>query len=325
MESANSDRGVPPFLRWAGSKRKLLSKLRPYWDRGSFQRYVEPFMGSACLFFELQPRRAILGDTNRPLVETFQAVARYPKAISQRLARLPRDEATYYKMRSLESDTLSYLDRAVRFVFLNRYCFNGIYRTNSRGEFNVPYGGDRTGNAPSEEAIVRCSKLLIGPVSRAYAGWQPDVDSRTTAIVGLGGERGVALGMIEHLEVTDAWVFQPIGTDGRFDIGATEANRELIERIGQSRVVPYEVMYPFDCFCSLEPLVFGAMATERVVLVPLGPKIFSVVALLVAELYWPNVPVWRASSDQDGAPLDREADGSLVWLQADFGCISMPK
>jgi DNA adenine methylase len=117
------------FLRWAGSKKRLISKLRPYWGEG-FRRYVEPFMGSAALFFALEPSEAVLSDINSALVETFCEVRDHPRAVYNRLLRLPLGEDAYYRIRQKDASQLSLLDRVARFVYLNRFCFNGLYRTN---------------------------------------------------------------------------------------------------------------------------------------------------------------------------------------------------
>lgn len=132
---------IKPFLRWAGSKRKLLTRLKPYWRPEHHRRYIEPFVGSACLFFELQPDRAILGDNNRELIATYRSVKASPKRIFNRLTRIRRDSETYYRWRDRDPTTDDAKTRALRFVYLNRNCFNGIYRTNRDGGFNVPFGG----------------------------------------------------------------------------------------------------------------------------------------------------------------------------------------
>lgn len=147
------------FLRWAGSKRKLLPKIQPYWQDG-FSRYVEPFMGSAALYFSLQPRRALLSDINDELVHAFLAVKNHPRAIHNRLQKLPLGSKSYYELRSLDPDSLSNLDRAARFIFLNRFCFNGLYRTNSSGKFNVPYSPTKTGVLPNLEKLKSISHRL---------------------------------------------------------------------------------------------------------------------------------------------------------------------
>jgi DNA adenine methylase len=150
----------PPLLRWAGSKRKLLPKLRTFWSK-DHRRYVEPFAGSACLFFALRPPRAILGDLNRELISTYIEVKYRPNAVLGELAKLPPwNREVYLRLRSLDTLGLGPLARAARFIYLNRFCFNGIYRTNLSGHFNVPYSGDRCGDLPSDEVFRLCSRRL---------------------------------------------------------------------------------------------------------------------------------------------------------------------
>jgi DNA adenine methylase len=148
-----------PFLRWAGSKRKQLALLSGFWSP-NFKRYVEPFMGSACLCFALQPRKAVLGDINLDLVNTFIAVRDHPRAVANRLAKLPLGERSYYSIRKVKSRDLTANDAAARFIYLNRFCFNGLYRTNRCGQFNVPYGGSGTGRLPDASQLRQIAKYL---------------------------------------------------------------------------------------------------------------------------------------------------------------------
>lgn len=147
-----------PFLRWAGSKRKQLSRLAPFWSQ-KHRRYIEPFVGSACLFFELAPAVAILGDINPELIETYRVVRDEPERLFKRLCRIRRNAVTYHRFRNLDPNSLDPETRALRFLYLNRNCFNGIYRTNLRGEFNVPMG-KRVGRYFSKEELLKCSALL---------------------------------------------------------------------------------------------------------------------------------------------------------------------
>ena len=151
-----------PFLRWAGSKRKQLSRLVRFWTK-SHLRYVEPFAGSACLFFELAPSRAVLGDSNSSLVEVYGVVRDEPNRVYDRLCRIRRDAETYYRWRKKRPDQLDIETRAVRFLYLNRNCFNGIYRINTKGEFNVPIGV-RQGAYFTRADLIRCSELLHNAV-----------------------------------------------------------------------------------------------------------------------------------------------------------------
>ena len=157
-EKPSADR--VPFLRWAGSKRKLLPVLKSFW-RKDHKRYVEPFAGSACLFFALNPPKAILGDVNGELISTFIEVKYRVHAVLESLHEIPQwNKREYYRLRSLDPRTLGPEERAARFIYLNRFCFNGIYRTNLRGDFNVPYSGDGCGAIPPDEVFTKCSRSL---------------------------------------------------------------------------------------------------------------------------------------------------------------------
>lgn len=145
-------------IRWAGSKRKILPKLREHYERAVLQgKYVEPFAGSAALFFELAPGSAVLGDSNRELIDALTYLRDAPEELYGEICGLPIDEETYYKVRS--GDVLNVTPEA-RFFYLNRLCFNGIYRTNKAGHFNVPYGGQRAGRIPALEKWISCADAL---------------------------------------------------------------------------------------------------------------------------------------------------------------------
>ena len=152
----------PPFLRWAGSKRKLLPKLRTFWTN-EYKRYVEPFAGSACLFFAINPARAILGDLNPELISTYVEVKYRLSAVLRELAKIPPwNKAKYLRLRALDPSSLNPEMRAARFIYLNRFCFNGIYRTNLNGQFNVPYSGDRCGAMLQNDVFKMCARRLRG-------------------------------------------------------------------------------------------------------------------------------------------------------------------
>jgi DNA adenine methylase len=148
---------ITPVLRWAGSKRRLLSQLAHALPEGA--RYYEPFAGSACLYFATRPRRAVLGDLNSDLIGFYRTLRHSPHAVARRLHGWRVDSATYYRVRALDPLELGASERAARFLYLNRLCFNGVYRTDRSGRFNVPYGR-RTGALPSTERLVRCASAL---------------------------------------------------------------------------------------------------------------------------------------------------------------------
>lgn len=147
------------FVRWAGSKRKILKFISRYWD-SSYNKYVEPFMGSASLFFCIRPQRAILGDINSELIDTFRAVQQHPEKVFDSLRPRPVRSKYYYALRAQDPCDLSEVSRAARFIYLNRFCFNGLYRTNLGGRFNVPYSGSKTGRKPTKGQLEGCARLL---------------------------------------------------------------------------------------------------------------------------------------------------------------------
>lgn len=128
-----------PLLRWAGSKKKLLPLLVSATPERR-NRYIEPFVGSAVLFMKLMDTRAILGDLNRDLIDTYDVVRMHPRAVWNRASKMNTDPEFYYELRSVGASLSNELDRAARFIYLNRYCFNGVYRTNRQGQFNVSRG-----------------------------------------------------------------------------------------------------------------------------------------------------------------------------------------
>ena len=156
-----------PFLRWAGSKRKQIPRLREFWN-ADYERYVEPFAGSACFFFSLCPRKALLADKNADLIETFELVRDAPGRVYDRVVAIPRTQERYYLERARKPAALTPIQRAVRFIYLNRNCFNGIYRTNRSGQFNVPFATSRAGVFVTREEFLEASKSLQRATLRAW-------------------------------------------------------------------------------------------------------------------------------------------------------------
>lgn len=149
---------VSPLLRWAGSKRQLLPTLVAN-APNAYGTYVEPFAGSACLFFALQPDQAVIGDFNSDLIEAYRVISDCPREVAQVLSEMPAEPAFYYALRARHAPSLSRIARAGRFLYLNRFSFNGVYRTNRQGMFNVPRG-KKTGSLPTAEALVAAAKVL---------------------------------------------------------------------------------------------------------------------------------------------------------------------
>lgn len=130
-----------PFLRWPGGKRWLFGEINKFVKDIKYQRYLEPFVGGGAIFFALQPKKAVLSDVNSDLVLTYNMVKNRVDDLIHELKQLPIDKDTYYSVRS--STPTEDLPRAVRFLYLNRTAFAGMYRVNKAGLFNVPYGEGR--------------------------------------------------------------------------------------------------------------------------------------------------------------------------------------
>jgi len=128
-----------PFLKWAGGKRWFVNQ---YIDTipVSFGRYIEPFLGSGALFFALQPRQAILSDLNGDLIDTFSAIRENWKEVVSVLRKYQTLHSNEFYYRARSSQPKSAHARAAKFIYLNRTCWNGLYRVNKRGQFNVPIG-----------------------------------------------------------------------------------------------------------------------------------------------------------------------------------------
>jgi DNA adenine methylase len=150
--------GPPPLFRWAGSKRKLLPELVKHVPP-FFTRYIEPFSGSACLFFALRPKVAILSDLNDELMHAYHVLRDHPTLLYRAVAEMPLSKRHYYALRKVLPPTLDSIARAARFTYLNRTCFNGVFRLNHDGLFNVPRG-KRPGAIPSHSQFLRCARVL---------------------------------------------------------------------------------------------------------------------------------------------------------------------
>lgn len=167
MSAGQADINVQPFLRWAGSKRQLVRRLKHFW-RTDYTRYVEPFAGSSALFFSIKPRNALLCDKNRELIEVYEVLRRHPTRLHRCVTAIPKCRENYYTIRAREAKKLSQFQRAARFLYLNRFCFNGLYRTNRQGQFNVPFAPNGTGGFPSAEQFRACARVLRRVTLRAW-------------------------------------------------------------------------------------------------------------------------------------------------------------
>ncbi len=158
---------IKPFLRWVGGKQNLVRQLARYVPpdiHSNGHTYFEPFLGAGSLFFHVRPRKATLSDANRHLIHCYRALRDHPERILRYLQTHARQtsEDYYYRVRdefNNRLDTLS-IAQATRFFYLNRACFNGIFRVNKQGQFNVPYGNKANLMIPSHQKMMEISRLL---------------------------------------------------------------------------------------------------------------------------------------------------------------------
>lgn len=146
-----------PFVRWAGSKRGLLTHILPHLPK-QYGRYFEPFLGSGALYFLLEPESAFINDSSPELVATYAAVRQDAGRVGERASQYPMEKTAYYRIR--ESRSSDPIERAAEFLFLNRACFNGLYRVNGSGKFNVPWGAPKTSFIVDTRNLVACGKQL---------------------------------------------------------------------------------------------------------------------------------------------------------------------
>lgn len=156
-KSTDEPSDIRPFLRWAGSKRRLLRHLIPFIPP-KINKYYEPFLGGGSMFFYLGPKRAEISDASLPLIETYRAVGEAPDEIIKFLRPLKPDQPTFNRLRRYAPRSRANV--GAQFIFLNKSCWNGLYRVNSNGIFNVPFGWPRSDNLIDEDNFRRCSIQL---------------------------------------------------------------------------------------------------------------------------------------------------------------------
>ena len=151
-----------PLLKWAGGKRSLvreITELLPG-DYGE-RRYHEPFFGGGAVFFSIKPRGGSINDINRRLMNFYRIVRDRPKELIEEARRYRYDEEEYYRLRNrFNSEGLNEVEEAALLLYLNKTAYNGLYRVNSRGEFNVPFGRYENPTIVNERSILRASRLL---------------------------------------------------------------------------------------------------------------------------------------------------------------------
>ena len=162
-----SNSSIAPFVKWAGGKRQLIPQIRERMPE-QFNNYYEPFVGGGAVIFELLPENAVINDINRALINAYQMICEHPQAFLLEINRLDKEmwedgKAYYYSLREHYNDKLMKgefdVELAALFVFINKHCFNGLYRVNGKGLFNVPYNNSRRSSV-DEKSIMEISEFL---------------------------------------------------------------------------------------------------------------------------------------------------------------------
>lgn len=161
-----------PILKWAGGKTSVLPALIAASPR-RFVRYFEPFLGGGALFFELvalgRITTAYLSDVNQALMDVYRAVKEDVCGLIGALRNHPYDREYYYRLRATSTDGMSLVERAARMIYLNKTCYNGLYRENSSGQFNVPFGRYKNPIICDEAALIAASNALQGVILACHS------------------------------------------------------------------------------------------------------------------------------------------------------------
>lgn len=164
-----SNSSVAPFVKWAGGKRQLIPQIRERMPE-KYNDYYEPFVGGGAVIFDLLPANALINDINKALINTYRTICNEPDAFLIEVNRLDNDmwedgKKYYYSIREHYNDKLMRseydVELAALFVFINKHCFNGLYRVNGKGLFNVPYNNSRRVSV-DEDVIIATSEYLRG-------------------------------------------------------------------------------------------------------------------------------------------------------------------
>ncbi len=153
---------VDPILKWAGGKRQLLQHIINLFPKNySKLTYHEPFVGSGAVFFTIEPKKGSINDVNEHLINFFKTVRDNPEGLIEEASKYPYEKETYYKLRDkFNEEKISDLERASLFLYFNKTDFNGLWRVNSKGKFNVPFGRYSNPTIVPEDKIRNSSRVL---------------------------------------------------------------------------------------------------------------------------------------------------------------------
>lgn len=173
----SKNRSLRPILKWVGGKRQLLSSIRPLVSQ-EYDTYYEPFIGGGAVLFDLQPEKAVINDSNTELINVYECIRDHPADVIELLEEHAAKNSSeyFYKIRSQDRKPAytqrSAPERAARIIYLNKTCYNGLYRVNSAGQFNTPYGRYAHPNIVNKELIEAMSDYLQGQITILNGDYQ---------------------------------------------------------------------------------------------------------------------------------------------------------
>ena len=155
---------VAPVVKWVGGKRQLLSEIEPLFPK-RYTTYCEPFVGGGAVLFSKQPRHAVVNDLNKDLITTYLVIRDDVRTLIELLKQYENTADYFYKVRDLDRDKeqysqLSSVEKAARLLYLNKTCYNGLFRVNSSGEFNSPFGNYKNPNIVNEPVLLAVNKYF---------------------------------------------------------------------------------------------------------------------------------------------------------------------
>ncbi len=154
---------IAPFLKWVGGKRQLMPAIKELIPK-NYTNYYEPFIGGGAVLFDLQPKNAVINDFNEELINVYQTIKENPEELISDLKTHKNESDYFYDLRALDREdnfeNLSNIKKASRVIYLNKTCYNGLYRVNNSGEFNSPFGRYKNPNIVNETTIRAVSKYL---------------------------------------------------------------------------------------------------------------------------------------------------------------------
>lgn len=160
------DNSVAPIVKWVGGKRQLMPEIKKYIpEPNDISTYYEPFMGGGAVLFDLQPKKAVVNDINSELINLYKVVKEDVESLIEELGSYKNEESFYYKIRKLDRkleiyEKLTDVQRAARIHYLNKTCYNGLYRVNQAGEFNTPFGKYKNPNIQNADTLRAVSKYF---------------------------------------------------------------------------------------------------------------------------------------------------------------------